>query len=103
VAIALPFAIETTQLLVPWLHGACQSADIVDNVAGFVLGLGIGTVAAGLLRSRGKLRSSLRNGRRLVLRVLIPPPRCASISAMDPFLTILFVQDTRMARPSSTS
>ena len=44
-AIALPFAIETTQLVVPWLDRACESADVVDNLTGLVLGLAAGTVA----------------------------------------------------------
>jgi VanZ family protein len=51
-AIALPFAIETTQALVPWLDRTCQSADVVDNLTGLVLGLAIGlagTVVAGRL------------------------------------------------------
>jgi len=56
-AMALPFAIEATQLLVPWLDRTCQSADIVDNVMGLVLGLGAGMVAAGLLHRLGDLRT----------------------------------------------
>ena len=44
-AIALPFAIETTQMLVPWLDRACESADVVDNLTGLVLGLAGGSVA----------------------------------------------------------
>jgi hypothetical protein len=38
-AIALPFAIETIQLLLPVLDRACESADVVDNLTGLVLGL----------------------------------------------------------------
>jgi hypothetical protein len=45
-AIALPFAIETTQLLLPVLDRACESADVIDNLTGLVLGLGGGSVAA---------------------------------------------------------
>ena len=41
-AIVLPFAIETTQLLVLWLDRACQSADVVDNLTGLAIGLGGG-------------------------------------------------------------
>ena len=44
-AIALPFAIETTQLLVLWLDRACESADVVDNLTGLAIGLGGGVVA----------------------------------------------------------
>jgi glycopeptide antibiotics resistance protein len=44
-AIALPFAIEATQLLVPWLDRACESADVVDNLLGLALGLVAGAVA----------------------------------------------------------
>ena len=47
-AIALPFAIETTQLLLPALDRACESADIIDNLTGLVLGLGGGSVAGWL-------------------------------------------------------
>jgi glycopeptide antibiotics resistance protein len=42
-AIALPFVIETTQLLVPALERGCQSADVFDNLTGLVIGLVIGT------------------------------------------------------------
>ena len=44
-AIALPFAIESIQLLVPVLGRACQSSDVADNLTGLVLGLAVGTVA----------------------------------------------------------
>lgn len=48
-AILLPFAIETVQLLAPLLDRACESADVVDNLAGLVLGLAVGAVARRLL------------------------------------------------------
>jgi len=44
-AIALPFAIETVQLLVPWLDRGCESADVVDNLTGLFVGLAAGSVA----------------------------------------------------------
>lgn len=44
-AIALPFAIETIQLLVPMLDRACESADVVDNLTGLAIGLAGGVVA----------------------------------------------------------
>jgi len=47
-AIALPFAIEVIQLLVPVLDRACESADVVDNLTGLAIGL-VGGVAAGRL------------------------------------------------------
>jgi glycopeptide antibiotics resistance protein len=50
-AIALPFAIETAQLLLPVLDRACESADVADNLTGLVLGLGGGVVARRLARS----------------------------------------------------
>jgi glycopeptide antibiotics resistance protein len=53
-AIALPFAIETIQLLLPVLDRACESADVVDNLTGLVLGLGGVVVAARLVRSRAR-------------------------------------------------
>jgi glycopeptide antibiotics resistance protein len=49
-AIGLPFAVETAQLLLPFLDRACQSADVVDNLTGLVVGLVIGT-GAGILAS----------------------------------------------------
>ena len=49
-AIALPFAIEATQLLVPWLDRACESADVVDNLMGLALGLVAGVVAGRIAR-----------------------------------------------------
>lgn len=47
-AIALPFAIEAIQALVPWLDRACESADVVDNLTGLAIGLGGGVVAGRL-------------------------------------------------------
>jgi glycopeptide antibiotics resistance protein len=55
-AIALPFGIETIQLLVPALDRACESADVVDNLTGLVIGLAGGVVAwrlAGAVGGRG--------------------------------------------------
>jgi len=40
---ALPFGIETIQLLAPILDRGCQSADVVDNLTGLLVGLGVGT------------------------------------------------------------
>lgn len=51
-AILLPFAIETAQLLMPALDRACESADVVDNLAGLVLGLALGAGVGWLLRAR---------------------------------------------------
>ncbi len=50
-AIALPFAIETMQMLVPLLDRGCQSADVVDNLMGLVVGFGLGALAARLMPS----------------------------------------------------
>ena len=47
-AIALPFGIETIQLLLPVLDRACESADVIDNLTGLAIGLA-GVVAAGRL------------------------------------------------------
>jgi glycopeptide antibiotics resistance protein len=44
-AIALPFAIEITQLIVTALSRGCQSADVVDNLTGLALGLAGGVLA----------------------------------------------------------
>jgi glycopeptide antibiotics resistance protein len=56
-AVALPFAIETTQLLVPFLDRGCESADVVDNLTGLVIGLCGGAVAgwlAGAIAQRSR-------------------------------------------------
>ena len=45
-AVALPFAIEATQLVVVSLGRACESADIIDNLTGLVIGLAAGAVVA---------------------------------------------------------
>jgi glycopeptide antibiotics resistance protein len=45
-ALALPVAIETTQLLIPAIERGCQSADVFDNLTGLVIGLGIGALAS---------------------------------------------------------
>lgn len=44
--VALPFAIEATQLLAPSLARACESADVFDNLTGLVLGLVAGALLA---------------------------------------------------------
>jgi glycopeptide antibiotics resistance protein len=38
-AIALPFVVEATQLLLPALARGCESADVVDNLTGLAIGL----------------------------------------------------------------
>lgn len=58
-AILLPVAIEAVQLLVPALGRACQSADVFDNFAGLVLGLGLGTGARRVLAGRRAATSGL--------------------------------------------
>ncbi len=55
-AIALPFAIETIQRLLPVLDRGCESADVIDNLTGLVLGLGGGVVAGWLGRSMARRR-----------------------------------------------
>ena len=55
-AVALPFAIETIQLLATPLGRACESADVVDNLTGLVLGLVAGTIAARITGS-GRART----------------------------------------------
>jgi glycopeptide antibiotics resistance protein len=52
VAFVLPASIELTQLLVPPLGRECQSADVIDNLTGLVVGLSGGVMArvlAGML------------------------------------------------------
>ena len=43
-ALALPFLIEGIQYLIPVLGRSCSSIDVVDNLTGLVLGLGVGMV-----------------------------------------------------------
>ncbi len=50
---ALPVAIEATQALLPVLHRACQSGDVIDNVTGLLVGL-IGGVVATVVFGRLK-------------------------------------------------
>ena len=54
-AVALPFVIEATQLVVTPLGRACQSADVVDNLTGLVLGLVAGAVVAWLAPALGRV------------------------------------------------
>ncbi len=49
-AIAAPLVIETTQLLLPVLQRGCQSADVVDNLVGLLLGLIVGVAGGYVLR-----------------------------------------------------
>lgn len=55
-ALALPFAIEATQLLVTRLDRACQSADVIDNLTGLAVGLGIGAVTGRFAGKAGHRR-----------------------------------------------
>jgi VanZ like family len=41
-ALASPFLIELTQLLLPILNRGCQANDVLDNLTGLMIGLGIG-------------------------------------------------------------
>ncbi len=45
-AIAAPFVIEWTQLVLPILNRACESGDVIDNLTGLVIGLAVGSVIA---------------------------------------------------------
>ena len=49
-AIVLPFAVEIFQLVATPLGRACQSADVIDNLLGLVLGLGVGLLATRIVR-----------------------------------------------------
>ena len=50
-AIASPFVIEGTQLLVPALNRGCQGIDVIDNLTGLVIGLAMGAIG-GVLYQR---------------------------------------------------
>jgi len=43
--LALPFAVEGIQYLVPGLDRSCSSVDVIDNLTGFLVGLAIGVTA----------------------------------------------------------
>jgi hypothetical protein len=53
-AVALPFVIETTQMLAPVLHRGCESADVVDNLLGLALGVAAGLVARAAVAIAGR-------------------------------------------------
>jgi glycopeptide antibiotics resistance protein len=53
-AIALPFAIEASQLLVTALDRACQSGDLVDNLTGLGIGLAAGVTVGWLVPGLGR-------------------------------------------------
>lgn len=55
VAITLPFAVEATQLLLPALDRACESADVVDNLLGLAIGLAL-AMAGGFMAQVGHRR-----------------------------------------------
>jgi glycopeptide antibiotics resistance protein len=61
-AFVTPVAIELIQMLLPWLHRACQSADVADNVTGLAVGLAAGAGGAWAMRLRERRRSSGPNG-----------------------------------------
>jgi glycopeptide antibiotics resistance protein len=50
-AIALPFCIETVQLLIPVMNRTCQSEDVIDNLFGLVVGFILGTPITFLTRN----------------------------------------------------
>ncbi len=51
-AMALPFAIEATQSLVPLLGRSCEAADVVNNLTGLFVGVAAGTLGGRLVRGR---------------------------------------------------
>ena len=56
-AFLLPLAIESSQLLVPVLGRGCQSADVIDNTMGLVIGLTVGASARWLLGAARRTRT----------------------------------------------
>jgi hypothetical protein len=54
-AIALPFAVEGTQALLTLLGRACESGDVIDNLTGLIVGLGLGTIAGRIAVKSGYL------------------------------------------------
>lgn len=49
-AVSLTFVVEAVQLLVPQLGRGCETADMVDNLLGLVVGLVLGRLAVPLVR-----------------------------------------------------
>jgi glycopeptide antibiotics resistance protein len=58
-SIALPPAIELTQLVVTDLLRGCQSADVIDNLTGLFIGLAATTAARIVTRAWAGVRSTL--------------------------------------------
>jgi glycopeptide antibiotics resistance protein len=60
IALAMPFLVEVTQSLVPALGRGCQTADMVDNLLGVVIGLAAGwLLSATASRAMGHQRPQL--------------------------------------------
>ena len=59
-AVALPFAIEAIQLLLPIFARGCESADVADNLMGLFLGLAVGTAARWVAAMRARARDASR-------------------------------------------
>lgn len=49
-SIALPFLVEMVQLIASDLARGCQSADVIDNLTGLLIGTAVGTASRLLLR-----------------------------------------------------
>lgn len=63
----LPFAIEALQRQATILNRSCQSADLVDNIAGVLIGIGIGaamTLALTLMHASRRAREANVRARR---------------------------------------
>lgn len=54
-AILFPVVIEATQLLVPAISRGCESADVIDNLLGLAVGLGVGVALRALARAGGRV------------------------------------------------
>jgi VanZ family protein len=51
-AVALPFAIERVQYVLPSFHRSCQSEDVIANLVGLALGMALPIVSRAIQRSR---------------------------------------------------
>ena len=54
-AVALPFVIEATQLLLSPLGRWCESGDVADNLMGLFIGLAVGAVVSRLAPMIGRV------------------------------------------------
>jgi glycopeptide antibiotics resistance protein len=63
-ALALPFAIELAQMLLPMLGRGCEGADVIHNVLGVTIGIGVGAAARVVASYAGRAPDRVRRASR---------------------------------------